>query len=879
MLIGRERARAELERLLGASSAVFVIIEGESGSGKTAVLEEFLTAHPGTAGAVAAQWESERPYGVLEQLTKRTPHGPAHAVAREFEAPRSIVVDDAQWTDLESLQVLFSVVRIGESPTLVVAAYSAETPMPTAVRDLLDGATTRIRLAPYGVAEVQKLARSVSGVELSAPTARALVDHTDGNPRDLACIFAETPRSAWDHWQSTLPVPKAVAAGVAAQLLECSAAARAVLEAAAVLGDDAPVAQVADLADLADLADPIDVLDELRDVVALGETRGLGVVRFRKPLVRAAIQNSLGPRRARELHLRAAEIAADEGAELRHLAAAEPVSDEVLADRFERHAAELAGVGAWAAVADSLIRASRVSVDAARRERRLIRAVDALVGAGRLPEAKEYAAELESLPRSAMRDAVLGYLAIQLGRTAEATALLDEAWRHCDPTADPETAALICQRKVLDALGRWHGPDLVDWTNRAVELAEPGSPAAVESAAILGLGLGASGRTVEARAAYTELGAARGAQTRGAQTQRFQMGKGWLDLALDDPDAARHELESAVPTVFRKGSARISLWAGAWLARTQFALGAWDEAYASVERSARTLDDVELDLLRPLVHWTGAQIAALRGDWPTADRHLSRCSAGSRDYQMMFIPAALATAQCAEVKADYAAVVRALEPLTRVEPRAGIDEPGFWPWPDVYANALVMSGRVDAADGFLAAHEARAEQRGHRSASARLGYVRGRILGARNDIAGARAVFERSLESIAALPLPYDRARINFAYGQTLRRAGKRREADTVLNAARDGYVTLGASSYVERCDRELRAGGIDRKRNEDPFGDLTPQEQAVAGLVARGASNKEAAEELFLSVKTVQYHLTRVYAKLGVRSRSELALSLSDTD
>ena len=111
-----------------------------------------------------------------------------------------------------------------------------------------------------------------------------------------------------------------------------------------------------------------------------------------------------------------------------------------------------------------------------------------------------------------------------------------------------------------------------------------------------------------------------------------------------------------------------------------------------------------------------------------------------------------------------------------------------------------------------------------------------------------------------------------FAYGQTLRRAGRRAQADAVVSAARESYAALGARTYVERCDRELAAGGVNVVRVHRHFDELTPQEEAVATLVARGRTNKEVAAELFLSVKTVQYHLTRTYAKLGVRSRSELA-------
>ena len=228
----------------------------------------------------------------------------------------------------------------------------------------------------------------------------------------------------------------------------------------------------------------------------------------------------------------------------------------------------------------------------------------------------------------------------------------------------------------------------------------------------------------------------------------------------------------------------------------------------------------------------------------------------------------------AEARADYTGVLRALDPLRQPWAGASIDEPGAWPWPDVYANALAIEGRYDDADAFLRPHEELALERGHLSARARLRYARGRVLGGTGDLVAARAAFEESAALLEDLPLPYDRARTHFAWGQTLRRAGKRREADPVLQTARDLYDRLGATTYVERCDRELKAGGVHAARGtEQPVDALTPQEEAVAELVASGLSNREVAAELFVSMKTVQYHLTRIYAKLGVRSRTELAV------
>ena len=130
--------------------------------------------------------------------------------------------------------------------------------------------------------------------------------------------------------------------------------------------------------------------------------------------------------------------------------------------------------------------------------------------------------------------------------------------------------------------------------------------------------------------------------------------------------------------------------------------------------------------------------------------------------------------------------------------------------------------------------------------------------------------------------MPYVRARILFAYGQSFRRAGKRREAADALIQARDLFSVLGAVAYADRCSRELRASGVSTEehwRESTPaltasgspqlLDELTDQETAVARLVASGLSNKAAAAELYVSVKTVQYHLTRIYRKVHVSSRS----------
>jgi DNA-binding CsgD family transcriptional regulator len=919
-LIGRAGEVAALTRVIEAARSGrpgLVLVEGPAGIGKTALVEHALSSErrpdadgppPRVLRVAGVSWEADQPLGIAVQLIRCMGTDPelpdpaepqavlatARLLHRQWAVRQEresvvVIVEDAHWADVQSLRAVRSALRrmsAGRVLVLLVARdephelYEARgeyegLPLPVLhTLELLDDCRDNaVRPGPLTPQDIRTLARETCGTTLDLPAARHLCRHTRGNPRHVAQLLRELPRETWQDWRPELPAPARYSAAVRHRLIRCGTHTRRLVEACAVLGEDSSLAEASELAAV---GDPLPAVDEARTAGLLTATLdpGNAQVGFAHPLVRAAVLTDIALTRRAALHRRAAEITEDRGRQLIHRVAATTAADATLADALDRYAAERASAGEWSAVADTLVRAGRLSTGRAAREDRLLRAVDAMIGAGDIPQAAAFAAELESFPASTLRDAVLGYLAVMRGRPAEAETFLTDAEECCDPARNPELMARISQRRVLHALGRWDGHDMVTWARRALELAKADDPSGIESEAVLGLALAVMGRPGEALAAYE---AAAAKLPGGAQPQRFQLGRGWADLALDRPEAARRRLEAAVPTGYRMGSTRISLWAQGWLARTQFALGAWPEAMETVERAAARLTEVRIELVRPLVHCTGAQISALRGDWATADHHVAEAAADLHHYEVMLLPFCLARAQVAEARGDYERAVEALSPVVQLTARRSADEPGFWPWPDVYANALVMIGHLDEADAFLAPHEQRAAERGHRSAMARLGLARGRLTAARGDIDASRKEFEQALVHLDTLPLPYDRARVNFAYGQTLRRAGKRREADTVLKNARDAYATLGARTYVARCDRELQAGGLHVSRSAPGLSQLTPQEQAVARLVAAGATNQQTGLELFISVKTVQYHLTHIYAKLGIRSRSELAANFRE--
>lgn len=844
-----------------------VVVRGPRGAGLSSALARMATDLNRTGrieirSVRAVPWETTSPGGMLAQV------GPTDARAPGYVAT-VIVLDDAHHADPESLRDLATRVRRHRDGgmSLLCGVHRGDDGSSASHDVLTRAADVEVALSRLSVQDVADMA-AARGITLSHTAAQQLTRHAAGRPGIVAALLGEMPTDTWRTPRPALPAPAADRRRVRDVLAAGGESLRAVVTAAAILGDRAALPTVCAVAAV---DDPWPALEEARraDLLSVVRAATAVTVEIGDPVVRAAILATVGETERARLHRVAAEAVEDPADALAHLVDAHAVPDPAVCDRLDAVAAERAQRGEWSTAARLYALSSRSSVDPAERDARLVRAVDAAIGAGDVPTAAGWSAQIESFRDTPAKNAVLGYLAILRGRPQDAEARLHRAWTSVRQKHDPRTAATICHREVLHNLARCRGADLVTWADRAVELVGEHDATAVEARTIRGLGLGATGRTTEALASYAELLTH---VDSGAMGQRVQMGAGWLHLATDRPDTARAELESALPTDFLGGSTRISLWAHGWLARCHLATGDWDAALRIAGAGLDLAERSGSDLVVPLLRWTVTQIHALRGDWDAADESARAGDAGVRDYEIMRVPALLARAAVAEARADYAAVLRILMPLTEEWARGDVSEPGFWPWPDVFANALVVEGRLDEADAFLRAHEERVRLRGHRSAGARLAYARGRLLGARGDLDAARASFDSAVAALADLPLVYDRARVQFAYGQTLRRAGKRREADVVISAARDAYLALGANTYVARCERELKAGGMRAVLKDRPHDALTPQEDAVASLVATGMTNREVAAELFLSVKTVQFHLTRVYAKLGIRSRAELA-------
>jgi len=295
------------------------------------------------------------------------------------------------------------------------------------------------------------------------------------------------------------------------------------------------------------------------------------------------------------------------------------------------------------------------------------------------------------------------------------------------------------------------------------------------------------------------------------------------------------------------------------------------------ERALTVTVEMEHSIFRALAVMAAVAVPAARGAWTTAEAHLRAAPIVADDYEHNMAALGIARAHLAATRGDHAAVLRVTDPLLQITPREGIDEPGCWPWQDLRIDALTGLERFDEAAALLDEHEPRAASHGRQLMIGKLARARGRLQAARGDHDGADGAFAIARQQLADLGAPFEMALVELAWGQALRRRGQRRAASAHLGAARDCFAGLLARPFLERCDAEMLACGAQPVRGGDlDRGRLTPQELSVARLVGSGLSNREVASELVLSVRTVESHLTRIYSKLGVSSRAQLAARTS---
>ncbi|GIH93203.1 helix-turn-helix transcriptional regulator [Planobispora siamensis] len=865
-----------------------VLVDGPAGIGKTSFVRHFLAGAGETCLLRASGEAAEVPleYGVLDQLMTQAPGEPYGAAGPlvagsalldrigllQDGPPVVIVVDDAHWADVTSLAALtFALRRLRADRVLAVVVVQdpGDLRLPEGLRRLLcDETTLRLRLRGLATAEVRDLADRHGGLSLTAAAAERLRAHAQGNPLHILALLEQVAARDLQDVHRPLPAPRSYALLVEETLDRCAEATRDLVRAASVLGVSGSLTTAAALAGI---GSPLAALEQAVSMGLLQE-HGNGsahTVVFSHPLVRAAVYQRLGAARRSRLHAGAAAIEADRVQALRHRAAAAVGPDERVARQLALLAADEAGAGRWNTAADHLIQAGRLTPAGPACERRVLRAAEYQLLGGDIAQAEGMTETLETMTATPQRQYVLGRIALASGRRERADRLLTQVWRE----GDRRLARRAAEQLAWSCLVRARGAEAAGWARRSIALSPRGDPAGLRDA--LALAHGICGRFEEGLA----LVAAVGEETSHTRPELLDglVARGVLRLWTDDLDGARHDLARAASA--RSGLLHLGPMATAYLAEAEYRGGRWDDAIAHSEQAVSLATDSGQRWMRCLSHALAVFPLAGRGEWEEAEAHAEAsatwsrylCDASNTAY------AALARAVVRHARGDCAGVVRALAPLRGAERRDGVDEPGVMGWRELLVEGLVRTGDLAGARAVLDEHEELAERRDRASALASAARLRGLLAAEEGRREEAEAAFELGVIRIKRIDQPLEEALLHLQYGAFLRRGGARRQAAEHLQTARGLLEHLRAAPYLARCRQELAACGasVPGEPPAEPLG-LTPQEYAVARLAAGGLTNRQVARELVLSVKTVEYHLGHIYAKLGISSRMQLGLRLA---
>lgn len=892
-LIGRQNELDYVERFVGdvRTGTHGLVVFGEPGIGKTALWRHAIARcrEAGCQLLITRPSEEEMPLsgcGLVDLLEEsavdldrlRAEEDPLECGRTVLEAlrrlaasgPTVVAIDDLQWLDSVSARALrYALRRADREPLGVLGTARSAQPDPLGIRETLPpGRSETVELGPLSLGALRRLlSGTVSAI--SRPALAQIHSLSGGNP-----LYAlELARAMPDGRRSTdIALPGSLRTALEHRLDALPARLEPVLEAVSALG----ATSVQSLRNLLPESDVDAILEAAiaEQVLALDEDLS---VRFAHPLLGSVVYTSLSPLARRSLHARLAAQATEPDVRARHLALSTDDPDESIASLLERAATRAAGRGANDLASEFAGHGRRLTpvADEASVRRRALAEIEYLAAAGEVRQALSRAdrlvrslapgpervealvqrAELEDDDRDTAEALLLGALdeagtderlrgrvfhrlaQLRRLRAGDLPGAIDAARsslalaEDCgDPTLELHAAAYLGH---LEALGGKPRPDLMD---RAVRLeAELGvQPLSIRPRSLLAMHRLWAGDLPAARALLDAVQA----------------------------EAARAGNEMKQPQHFYISALVENASGNLELAHTLAARGL--EAALDAENTY-----AERELLYPLARaeaWLGREQEARA----TAQRLCEEAS--THGVKPLLVRAASVLGLLALSLDDLESACDELARAADLLERMGFANPGaFRVLPDAI-EALARSEELSAAEALHERLESEAAAAGPWSHAA-VERARGALLLARGDAERAADVLDGAAACFQSLEHGPDTARALLLRAQALLRAGRRSLAAEVAAAAHARFSAMGATLWEARA-LEL----LERLQPGRAAGRLTAAETRVAALVAKGMKNREIGQALFMSVATVEAHLTRIYRKLDIRSRTELARLVADS-
>ncbi|ACQ80942.1 transcriptional regulator, LuxR family [Beutenbergia cavernae DSM 12333] len=909
MLLGREDDQRAIDALIAAArlgSGGALVVTGDAGIGKSALLDDAVARAEGFQVLRVTGTEAERdlPFAGLAELLRPVtdriedlPHPQATALATALalrdgdevdrfavsagvltlvaslaeRRPVLGVVDDALLLDRPSAEAIaFTCRRLLADAVLVLVAVRDPDAAPWS-----SATPHRRTLAPLAPDAAELLAEAAAPAGLDPHQRRLVLELAEGNPLAVRELVRDPGRLIGPVPDAPPLVPQVLAEAFGERLSRLAPQDVAVLLAAAVAAGDLAVVARACAADALDLH----ALERAEHLGLLTVTSAR--VAFSHPLVRSAVYAAASTEDRRRTHRIVADVlpAGDADRRAWHRSAAALGPDAAVADEVEAVGRRAARRGAHAVAATAHERAAHLSTSETVRARRFLAAGDAAASAGEDANALvllDQALRHDPSPHVAARARLVeGTAAARGGHLRDARDVLTAGGAEAADAA-PGLALRMYAEAVdaclylLDVPGAVRAADAIERLLAAGETDDDASAVAVASVAVgMARILAGGGGIAPIR---------RGVQLLATLPTR-DVPPGWDvigSLFLRESGAARSLVADALEQGRAAGAVGTLPHLLHHVARDDATTDRWQQAaagYGEAISLAREFGQVtELAASLAGLAWVMARQGRTAECLAAVDQARQLDAADDVRMGEAWIRFAVAelhlgAGEVTTAIEEFAGVTAWLEDL-------GVADVDLSPVPEL-VEALCRGGRSDEALPFAVPYLEQAERKGQPWSLARAARVRG-LLAPVDDVDGP---FAQALELHAGTLDVFEVARTHLVYGERLRRARRSVDARVHLREALETFHRLGAAAWADIATAELNATGLSvRRREAGPVTELTPRELQIALLLADGRTTREAAGALFLSPKTVEYHLRHVYTKLGIGSRRELAAALRES-